>query len=55
MGKARVLGEDVDNTVYELQDGEETPVVGKDGEGYPECRTYVLKAHATDNPIGSTR
>jgi hypothetical protein len=47
----RVVGEDVDNTTYELQDGEETPTVGKDGEGYPEGKTYVLKAHSTDNPF----
>jgi ribonuclease HI len=26
----RVVGEDVDDTVYELMDGEETPAVGKD-------------------------
>jgi ribonuclease HI len=51
----RVAGENVDNTVYELQDGEETPVVGKDGEGYPEGRTYVLKARATDNPFRSSQ
>jgi ribonuclease HI len=47
----RVVGEDVDSTVYEMNDGEETPVCGKDGEGYPVGKTYVLKAHATDIPF----
>jgi hypothetical protein len=50
-----VVGEDVDDTVYELQDGEETPVCGKDGDGHPEGRTYVLKAHATDIPFRKTQ
>jgi hypothetical protein len=40
----RVRGEDSDHTVYELLDGEETPVAGKDGDAYPLGRTYVLKA-----------
>jgi hypothetical protein len=40
----RVVGEDSDHTVYESLDGEETLVVGKDGDAYPLGRTYVLKA-----------
>jgi hypothetical protein len=40
----RVVGEDTDAAEYELQDGEETPVAGKDGEAYPVGQTYVLKA-----------
>jgi ribonuclease HI len=40
----RVVGEDSDVTVYELRDGEETPVTGKDGDVYPVGQTYVLKA-----------
>jgi ribonuclease HI len=47
----RVVGEDVDDTVYELHNGEETPMCGKDGAGYPEGKTYVLKAHAADVPF----
>jgi ribonuclease HI len=47
----RVAGEDTDETVYELRDGEETPTAGKDGAGYPTGRTYVLKAHAADDPF----
>jgi hypothetical protein len=39
----RVVGEDTDTETYELGDGEETPVVGKDGDEYPACQTYVLK------------
>jgi ribonuclease HI len=51
----RVVGEDTDETVYELQDGEETPVRGKDGEGYPAGKTYVLKAHVADIPFKGQR
>jgi hypothetical protein len=40
----RVRGEDSYHTAYELLDGEETPVAGKDGDVYPVGRTYVLKA-----------
>jgi hypothetical protein len=46
-----VVGEDTDDTVYELQEGEETPVCGKDGEGYPAGKMYVLKANAADIPF----
>jgi hypothetical protein len=46
-----VVGEDTDDTVYELQDGEETPACGKDGDGYPAGKTYVLKANAADIPF----
>jgi ribonuclease HI len=48
----RVSGEDSDHTVYELLDGEETPVVGKEGEEYPLGRTYVLKASSEERPFG---
>jgi hypothetical protein len=47
----RVVGEDTDRTVYELQDGEETSTIGKDGDGCPAGKTYVLKAHAADVPF----
>jgi hypothetical protein len=47
----RVKGEDSDSTVYELLEGEETPVVGKDGEEYPSGRTYVLKANLEEHPF----
>jgi ribonuclease HI len=47
----RVVGEDTDSTVYELQDGEETPVCGKEGDGYPAGKTHVLKANAADIPF----
>jgi ribonuclease HI len=40
----RIRGEDSDHTEYELLDGEETPVTGKDGDAYPLGRTYVLRA-----------
>jgi hypothetical protein len=40
----RIRGEDSDHTEYELLDGEETPVAGKNGDGYPLGRTYLLKA-----------
>jgi hypothetical protein len=40
----RVRGEDSDHTVYELLEGEETPVAVNDGDLYPLGRTYVLKA-----------
>jgi hypothetical protein len=39
----RVVGEDTDVTDYELQDGEDTPLEGKDGEDLPEGRTFVMK------------
>jgi hypothetical protein len=39
----RVVGEDSDATVYELKDGEETPVAGKDGYVYVIGQTCVLK------------
>jgi hypothetical protein len=39
----RVVGEDSDTTTYELKDGEETPVAGKDGDVYPAGQTHVLK------------
>jgi ribonuclease HI len=48
----RVVGEDTDHEIYELQDGEETPTCGKDGEGYPEGKTYVLKANESARPFG---
>jgi ribonuclease HI len=48
----RVVGEDTDNEIYELQDGEETPMCGKDGEGCPAGQTYVLKANESDTPFG---
>jgi hypothetical protein len=51
----RVVGEDVDDTVYELKDGEATPAVGKDGEGYTAGRTYVLKANQTDSSFKTVR
>jgi hypothetical protein len=47
----RVVGEDTDTTVYELQDGEETPTAGKDADECPTGQTYVLKAHAPDVPF----
>jgi hypothetical protein len=47
----RVSGEDSDCTEYVLLDGEETPVVGKEGEGYPLGRTYVLKASSEERPF----
>jgi ribonuclease HI len=40
----RVTSEDSDHAEYELLDGEETPVAGKDGDEHPLGRTYVLKA-----------
>jgi hypothetical protein len=39
----RVVGEEDDDSRYEIADGEETPTAGKDGEGYPLGQTYVLK------------
>jgi ribonuclease HI len=47
----RVVGEDTDHEIYELQEGEETTTVGKDGEGYPLGQTYVLKAGEDDIPF----
>jgi ribonuclease HI len=47
----RVAGEDVDSTEYVLQDGEETPVAGKEGEWYAAGQTYVLKANSSDRPF----
>jgi ribonuclease HI len=47
----RVKGEDSDCTIPELLDGEETPVVGKDGEWYALGRTYVLKANLEERPF----
>jgi hypothetical protein len=44
METVRVVGEDSDTTMYELRDGEETPVAGKDGAPYPVGQAYVLKA-----------
>jgi hypothetical protein len=54
VGTVRVRGKDSDHTVYELLDGEETPVAGKDGEAYPLGHMYVLKVgpEVTD-PFGS--
>jgi hypothetical protein len=48
-----VRWEDTDHTVYELLDGEETPITGKDGEGYPEGRTYVLKIRLEERPFSA--
>jgi hypothetical protein len=45
------VGEDTDTEIYELQDGEETPTIGKDGDGYPAGQTYVLKANEADIPF----
>jgi hypothetical protein len=50
-----VVGEDTDNEIYELQDGEETPTCGKDGDGYPDGQTYVLKADESAQPFGGER
>jgi ribonuclease HI len=47
----RVVWEDTDASQYELRDGEETPVAGKDGDQYPVGQTYVLKA-GPDAPDG---
>jgi ribonuclease HI len=44
VGTIRIRGEDSDHMTYELLDGEETPVAGKDGDAHPLGRTYVLKA-----------
>jgi ribonuclease HI len=51
----RVRGEDSDHTVYELLEGEETPVIGKDGDGYPVGRTYVLKAGLEVRPFNESQ
>jgi hypothetical protein len=49
----RVVGEDTDVSEYELRDGEETPVAGKDGDLYPVGQTYVLKAGP--EPVGGSQ